>query len=117
MQGRGGPDASRCQPPTPPFLTVGPTADLSLKHCAGGCLDPILLKNRHRFRLSWARRDDESATMMGQQGSRQDQLFYAFNLEEHVPRTHLLRAIISASRANTSQPSTATPDVRRSTRS
>src|SRR6185436_12508161 len=31
--------------------------------------------------------------MMGQQGSRQDQLFYAFNLEEHVPRTHLLRAI------------------------
>src|SRR5450631_601044 len=31
--------------------------------------------------------------MMGQQGSRQDQLFYAFNLEEHVPPTHLLRAI------------------------
>jgi hypothetical protein len=31
--------------------------------------------------------------MMGQQGSRKDQLFYAFNLEEHVPRTHLLRAI------------------------
>ena len=31
--------------------------------------------------------------MMGQQGSRQDQLFYAFNLEEHVPRSHLLRAI------------------------
>jgi hypothetical protein len=31
--------------------------------------------------------------MMGQQGSREDQLFYAFNLEEHVPRTHLLRAI------------------------
>ena len=31
--------------------------------------------------------------MMGQQGGRQDQLFYAFNLEEHVPRTHLLRAI------------------------
>ena len=30
---------------------------------------------------------------MGRQGSRQDQLFYAFNLEEHVPRTHLLRAI------------------------
>jgi len=31
--------------------------------------------------------------MMGQQGSRQDQLFYAFNLDEHVPRTHLLRGI------------------------
>jgi hypothetical protein len=31
--------------------------------------------------------------MMGRQGSRQDQLFYAFNLEEHVPRTYLLRAI------------------------
>jgi transposase len=31
--------------------------------------------------------------MMGRQGSRQDQLFYSFNLEEHVPRTHLLRAI------------------------
>src|SRR6187549_4068072 len=31
--------------------------------------------------------------MMGQQGSRQDEFFYAFNLEEHVPRTHLLRGI------------------------
>jgi hypothetical protein len=31
--------------------------------------------------------------MMGQQGSKQDQLFYAFNLEEHVPRSHLLRSI------------------------
>src|SRR5678815_3324142 len=34
-----------------------------------------------------------STAMMGQQGSRQDALFYAFSLEEHVPRTHLLRAI------------------------
>jgi transposase len=31
--------------------------------------------------------------MIGQQGSRQDQLFYAFNLEEQLPRAHLLRAI------------------------
>jgi transposase len=31
--------------------------------------------------------------MMGKQGSGQDQLFYAFNLEEHVPRSHLLRDI------------------------
>jgi transposase len=31
--------------------------------------------------------------MMGKQGSGQDQLFYAFNLEEHVPRGHLLRGI------------------------
>jgi len=36
---------------------------------------------------------DGSAAMMGQQGGRQDQLFYAFRLEEHVPRSHLLRAI------------------------
>ena len=31
--------------------------------------------------------------MMGQQAGRQDQLFYAFNLDGHVPRSHLLRAI------------------------
>ena len=32
--------------------------------------------------------------MMGRQGSRQDQLFYAFNLEEHVPPlTHRLRGL------------------------
>ena len=31
--------------------------------------------------------------MMGQQGGAQDQLFYAFNLESHVPQDHLLRGI------------------------
>jgi transposase len=30
--------------------------------------------------------------MMGQAGN-QDQLFYSFNLDEHVPRDHLLRGI------------------------
>ncbi len=31
--------------------------------------------------------------MMGQQKSVQDQLFYSFHLENHIPQTHLLRAI------------------------
>src|SRR5690242_20072659 len=31
--------------------------------------------------------------MMGRQGGVQDQLFYSFNLDDHVPRTHLLRGI------------------------
>jgi len=31
--------------------------------------------------------------MMGQQGGGQDRLFYSFNLDEHIPRTHLLRGI------------------------
>ena len=31
--------------------------------------------------------------MMGQQGGSQDRLFYAFNLDDHVPRNHLLRGI------------------------
>lgn len=31
--------------------------------------------------------------MMGLQGSSQDGLFYSFNLEDHVPRNHLLRGI------------------------
>lgn len=31
--------------------------------------------------------------MMGQQGGGQEQLFYAFNLDAHVPRDHLLRGI------------------------
>ena len=30
--------------------------------------------------------------MMGQKAS-QDQLFYAFNLADHIPRDHLLRAV------------------------
>ncbi|MDD0812963.1 hypothetical protein PSQ20_21690, partial [Curvibacter sp. RS43] len=30
--------------------------------------------------------------MMGQMAN-QDQLFYAFNLEEHIPHDHLLRGI------------------------
>jgi transposase len=31
--------------------------------------------------------------MMGHQASEQERLFYAFNLEDHIPSTHLLRAI------------------------
>ena len=31
--------------------------------------------------------------MMGQQGGNQDRLFYSFNLDDHVPRDHLLRGI------------------------
>lgn len=31
--------------------------------------------------------------MMGQRGSSQDRLFYSFNLDDHVPRNHLLRGI------------------------
>lgn len=31
--------------------------------------------------------------MMGQQGDSQDRLFYSFNLDDHVPRGHLLRGI------------------------
>ena len=31
--------------------------------------------------------------MMGQQAGAQDQLFYSFNLEAHVPADHLLRGI------------------------
>jgi transposase len=31
--------------------------------------------------------------MMGQLGSGQDRLFYSFNLDNHVPREHLLRGI------------------------
>jgi transposase len=31
--------------------------------------------------------------MMGQRGGTQDKLFYAFNLDDHVPRDHLLRGI------------------------
>lgn len=33
------------------------------------------------------------AIMMGRQKSRQDRLFYSFNLEDHVPQGHLLRGI------------------------
>ena len=31
--------------------------------------------------------------MTGQRGSTQDKLFYSFNLDDHVPRDHLLRGI------------------------
>ena len=31
--------------------------------------------------------------MMGQQGGSQDRLFYSFNLDDHIPRNHLLRGI------------------------
>src|SRR6188508_1715380 len=31
--------------------------------------------------------------MMGQRGGSQDRLFYSFNLDDHVPRSHLLRGI------------------------
>jgi transposase len=35
----------------------------------------------------------ERIAMMGQRGSTQDNLFYSFNLDDHVPREHLLRSI------------------------
>ena len=35
----------------------------------------------------------EHIAMMGQQGGSQDRLFYSFNLDDHVPRNHLLRGI------------------------
>ena len=31
--------------------------------------------------------------MMGQQGGSQDRLFYSFHLDDHVPRSHLLRGV------------------------
>ena len=31
--------------------------------------------------------------MMGQLGSGQDKLFYSFNLDNHIPREHLLSGI------------------------
>jgi transposase len=31
--------------------------------------------------------------MMGHQGGVQDKLFYSFNLDDHVPQSHLLRGI------------------------
>jgi transposase len=35
----------------------------------------------------------ECIAMMGQRGGTQDKLFYSFNLDDHVPRDHLLRGI------------------------
>jgi hypothetical protein len=35
--------------------------------------------------------DKERIVMMGQLESGQDKLFYSFNIDNHVPRTHLLR--------------------------
>jgi hypothetical protein len=32
-------------------------------------------------------------TMMGSQDGEQEQLFYSFSLENHVPKDHLLRGI------------------------
>ena len=57
--------------------------------------------------------------MMGQRGVSQDRLFYSFNLDDHVPRSHLLRGIdrffgTSASYAIISLRSTATRGVLRS---
>lgn len=31
--------------------------------------------------------------MMGSQGGAQERLFYSFNLEDHVPKDHLLRGV------------------------
>jgi transposase len=36
---------------------------------------------------------EERIVMMGQLDSGQDKLFYSFNLDNHVPQTHLLRGI------------------------
>jgi transposase len=35
----------------------------------------------------------EHVAMMGRRGGAQDRLFYSFNLDDHVPRDHLLRGI------------------------
>jgi transposase len=40
--------------------------------------------------------DEESIAMMGQLDNGQDKLFYSFNLDNQVPRTHLLRGIDQA---------------------
>jgi transposase len=37
--------------------------------------------------------DEERIAMMGQLDSGQDKLFYSFNIDNHVPRTHLLRGV------------------------
>jgi transposase len=37
--------------------------------------------------------DEGGVEMMGQQADIQDQLFYSFNLDSHVPSDHLLRGI------------------------
>jgi hypothetical protein len=45
----------------------------------------------------WAILEDigrrEGIEMMGQLGSGQDKLFYSFNLDNHIPREHLLSGI------------------------
>ena len=33
------------------------------------------------------------SVMMGQRSGNQDQLFYTFNLDDHIPKDHLLRGI------------------------
>lgn len=58
----------------------------------------------------------EGHIMMGQAGN-QDQLFYSFNLDDHVPRDHLLRGIdrfldLGDLRKHLAR-SIATPDVHR----
>jgi len=35
----------------------------------------------------------ECIVMMGQRSGDQEQLFYAFNLDDHVPKDHLLRGV------------------------
>jgi len=35
----------------------------------------------------------ECIVMMGQRSGDQEQLFYAFNLDDHIPQGHLLRGI------------------------
>jgi hypothetical protein len=54
--------------------------------------------------------------MMGNNGKPQDELFYAFNLDDVVPKDHLLRetaSSISLSCASTWRRITATPGARR----
>jgi hypothetical protein len=38
----------------------------------------------------------EHIDMMGRRGGGQDKLFYSFNVDDHVPRDHLLRGISRA---------------------
>jgi len=48
--------------------------------------------------------------MMGHQTGGQDQLFYAFNLEDHIPSNHLLRGVKLPLKASSSHGLTGSTD-------
>lgn len=51
------------------------------------------LARRFDCSLSWKTSLDGGFVMMGHQGGVQNQLFYSFDLDDYVPRTHFLRGI------------------------